>query len=73
MLAIYRRHQADCKFKHLGRKHPNCQCPIWAARHLERTEYKTSLDLGSWEAAHKLVRDSEANPEGGRNYGQGTE
>ena len=39
--------------------------PDLGGRHLERTEYKTSLDLGSWEAAQKLVRDWEANPEGG--------
>lgn len=63
MLTIYRRHVADCKFR--GRKHRNCQCPIWAAGMLHGRKVKKSLDLRSWEAAQKLVRDWEAKPEGG--------
>src|SRR5580765_5716723 len=63
MLTIYRRHQATCKFK--GRKHRNCNCPIWTAGVLHGRKIKQSLDLRSWEAAQKLVRDWETNPEGG--------
>ncbi|MGH7782271.1 MAG: tyrosine-type recombinase/integrase [Candidatus Binatia bacterium] len=65
MLTIYRRHLAACKFRHLGRKHRNCQCPIWAAGVLHGRNIKQSLDLHSWEAAQKLVREWEAHPEGG--------
>jgi integrase/recombinase XerD len=63
MLTIYRRHMAACKFK--GRKHRNCNCPIWTAGTLHGRKIKKSLDLHSWEAAQKLVRDWEIKPEGG--------
>jgi integrase/recombinase XerD len=63
MLTIYRRHMAACKFE--GRKYRNCNCPIWAAGTLHGRKVKKSLDLRSWEAAQKLVREWEAHPEGG--------
>lgn len=65
MLTIYRRHLAACKFRHLSRKHRNCQCPIWTAGVLHGRKIKQSLDLHSWEAVQKLVREWEAHPEGG--------
>jgi hypothetical protein len=63
MLTIFRRHTKDCKFT--GRKHRNCQCPIAVEGTLHGRMIRKSLDLRSWEAAQKLVRDWEANPEGG--------
>src|ERR1700727_1087108 len=63
MLTIFRRHMAACKFK--GRKHRNCHFPIWASGTLHGRKIKKSLDLHSWEAAQKLVRDWEIKPEGG--------
>jgi integrase/recombinase XerD len=62
MLTIYRRHMAACKFQ--GRKYRNCNCPIWAAGTLHGRKVKKSLDLRSWEAAQKLIRDWEASPQG---------
>jgi integrase/recombinase XerD len=63
MLTLFRRHVKDCKFT--GRKHRNCQCPIAVEGMLHGRMIRKSLDLRSWEAAQKLVRDWEANPEGG--------
>lgn len=63
MLTIFRRHMKDCKFT--GRKHRNCNCPIAVEGTLHGRMIRKSLDLRSWEAAQKLVRDWEANPEGG--------
>jgi integrase/recombinase XerD len=63
MLTLFRRHTKDCKFT--GRKHRNCQCPIAVEGTLHGRMIRKSLDLRSWEAAQKLVRDWEAHPEGG--------
>lgn len=63
MLTLFRRHTKDCKWK--SRKHRNCQCPIAVEGTLHGRMIRKSLDLHSWEAAQKLVRDWEANPEGG--------
>jgi hypothetical protein len=63
MLTLFRRHTKDCKFT--GRKHRNCQCPLAVEGTLHGRMIRKSLDLRSWEAAQKLVRDWEANPEGG--------
>jgi len=63
MLTIFRRHLAECKFR--TRKHRNCQCPIWVQGVLDGRKIRKSLDLRNWEAAQKLVRDWEANPNGG--------
>jgi len=63
MLTIFRRHLAECKFR--TRKHRNCQCPIWVQGVLDGRKIRKSLDLRSWEAAQRLVRDWEANPSGG--------
>lgn len=62
MLTPYRRHLADCKFA--SRDHRNCQCPIWVQGILDGRKIRKSLNLRSWEAAQKLIRDWEANPTG---------
>jgi integrase len=56
MLTIYRRHRAKCKMK--GRR-AKCSCPIWVQGILEGESLRESLDLTSWEAAQKKVRDWE--------------
>lgn len=57
MLTIYRRHRAGCKYK---ARRAKCFCPIWAQGILNGEKIRRSLDLTSWEAASKLVRDWEA-------------
>jgi len=46
-------------FPHTLRTQKKCQCPIWAQGTLHGKWLKKSLDLRSWEAAQKLVRDWE--------------
>jgi site-specific recombinase XerD len=49
-----------CKFT--ARRNRNCGCPIAVEGTLHGRKIRRSLDLRSWEAAQKLVRDWEANP-----------
>lgn len=58
MLTIYRRHRAGCKFR---ARRAKCFCPIWVQGILRGEKIRRSLDLTSWEAANKLVRDWEAD------------
>src|SRR5579859_5966435 len=62
MLTLFRRHVKGCRFS--SRKDRNCQCPIAVEGVLHGRNIRKSLDLRSWEAAQKLVRDWEANPQG---------
>jgi len=57
MLTAYRRHRADCK--HRSRRYKACSCPIWAQGVLHGAPLRRSLDLTSWEAAAKKIRDLE--------------
>jgi hypothetical protein len=63
MLTLFRRHIKGCKFK--GRKHRNCQCPLAVEGMLHGRMIRKSLDIRSWDATQKLIRDWEASPEGG--------
>jgi len=63
MLTLFRRHVKDCRWK--TRKHRNCQCPIAVEGTLHGRKIRKSLDLRSWEAAQKLVRDWEVDPHAG--------
>lgn len=56
MLSLYRRHRAKCKMK--GRK-AKCSCPIWVQGKVHEETVRQSLDLTSWEAAQKKIRDWE--------------
>jgi integrase len=56
MLTLYRRHRAKCKFD--GRR-AKCSCPIWVQGKLRDETVRESLDLTSWEAAQKLIRNWE--------------
>jgi hypothetical protein len=60
MLTLFRRHMKGCKFT--LRKDRNCQCPIAVEGVVHGRKVRKSLDLRSWEAAQRLVRDWEANP-----------
>lgn len=59
MLTIFRRHLKTCKFAAKGRKHRHCNCPLAVEGRLHGAIVRQSLDLRSWEAAQKLVRDWE--------------
>jgi integrase len=58
MLQIFRRHQDNCKFT--SRKHRSCQCPIAVEGKLHGEMIRRSLDVRSWEAAQKIVREWES-------------
>lgn len=57
MLTLFRRHLKSCKFT--GRRHRSCKCPIAVDGTLRGEFIRKSLDLRSWEAATKLIRDWE--------------
>ncbi len=59
MLTIFRRHMKDCRFASKGRKHRHCNCPIAVEGTLNGKMIRQSLDLRSWEAAVKRIRDWE--------------
>jgi len=57
MLTIFRRHFKSCKFT--GRKHRHCNCPLAVEGRLRGEIVRKSLDVRSWEAAQKIVREWE--------------
>lgn len=59
MLKIYRRHVSACP--HTSRNFRQCKCPLWVQGTLGGASVRQSLDLTSWEAAQRLVRDWEAS------------
>jgi integrase len=61
MLTAYRRHRANCK--HRSRRYKACFCPIWVQGVLDDKKIRRSLDLTSWEAAQKRIRDLEIHGE----------
>lgn len=61
VLTIFRRHLKSCKFAHKGRKHRHCNCPIAVEGRLRGEMIRRSLDIRSWDAAQKVVREWEAN------------
>jgi len=61
MLTAYRRHLSKCK--HRSRKYKSCFCPIWVQGTLDGRSVRKSLDLTSWEAAQRKIRDLEIHGE----------
>jgi integrase/recombinase XerD len=57
MLTPYRRHRSSCK--HRSRRAKSCFCPIWIQGVLDGRAVRQSLDLTSWEAAQRKIRDLE--------------
>ncbi len=57
MLTVCRRHRASCK--HRSRRYKGCSCPIWVQGVLRDKPVRKSLDVTSWEAANRLVREWE--------------
>lgn len=62
MLTPYRRHRADCK--HRSRRYKSCSCPIWVQGVLDGVPVRRSLDLTSWEAANRTIRELEIHGDG---------
>ena len=60
MLTVFRRHLKTCKHSPKGRNYRACGCPISVEGRLEGEMIRRSLDVRSWEAAQKIVRDWEA-------------
>ena len=61
MLNAYRRHKANCK--HSSRRYKSCFCPVWAQGELDGRRVRKSLDVTSWEAALRKIRDIEIHGE----------
>jgi integrase len=59
MLTIFRRHLKKCKFAERGRSHRHCNCPIAVEGRLRGEFLRQSLEVRSWEAAQKIVREWE--------------
>jgi integrase/recombinase XerD len=58
MIVLYRRHRKDCQYR--SRKERRCHCPIYAEGSVGNEYLKRSLDLTSWEAAQRKVREWES-------------
>lgn len=61
MLTIFRRHLKSCKHSVKGRNYRSCACPIAVEGILHGESVRKSLDVRSWEAAQKLVREWEVH------------
>ncbi len=61
VLTAYRRHRSSCK--HRSRRVKGCFCPIWVQGILDGKRVRRSLDLTSWEAAQRRIRDLEIHGE----------
>jgi integrase/recombinase XerD len=59
MLTIYRRHRRSCKHRIKGRRHRQCQCPIWVDGYLSGGEIRESLKVRDWQRAQELMREWE--------------
>jgi integrase/recombinase XerC len=64
MLNLFRRHSDTCKHRSKGRKYRSCGCSLAVEGRLHGKYIRKSLDLRSWEAAQKIVREWEVNGEG---------
>jgi integrase/recombinase XerD len=64
MLAIYKRHSADCPQK--SRSYRRCDCPCWAEGTIEGKYYRESLKTRNWQRATEIVRDREAGKKDSR-------
>jgi integrase/recombinase XerD len=58
MLTIYRRHVSACP--HTSRNYKKCGCPLWVQGTLSGASVRQSLDLTSWDAAQRLIREWDA-------------
>ncbi len=64
MLAIYKRHSADCPQK--SRSYRRCDCPCWAEGTIEGRYIRESLKTRNWQRATEIVRDKEAGKKDAR-------
>jgi integrase/recombinase XerD len=58
VIVLYRRHKLKCPYA--ARSERRCKCPIYAEGSVGHAKVKQSLNLTSWEAAQKQVREWEA-------------
>lgn len=61
MLTVFRRHLTTCKHAKKGRSYRSCGCPLYVEGILHGEQVRKSLDVRSWEAGQKLVRDWEVH------------
>jgi hypothetical protein len=59
MLTVFRRHLTNCKHSNKGRSYRACGCPLAVEGTLEIKMIRRSLDVRSWEAGQKIVREWE--------------
>lgn len=57
MVVIYRRHRKTCQYT--SRSERRCRCPLYAEGSIGDERIRESLNLTSWEAAQKKVREWE--------------
>lgn len=56
MYTLFRRHEINCRFKKLGRRHIKCQCPVWMDGYdLHGNRQRQSLKTRSWSHAQARV------------------
>jgi hypothetical protein len=60
MLTLFRRHLRTCKHKKKGRSYRVCGCPLFVEGQLEGKMIRLTLEVRSWEAGQKIVRDWES-------------
>ena len=60
MLTVFRRHLTSCKHSKKGRSYRTCGCPLSVEGRLDGKMIRRSLDVRSWEAAQKIVREWES-------------
>jgi integrase/recombinase XerD len=64
MLAIYKRHSAECPQK--SRSYRRCDCPCWTEGTVEGRYIRESLKTRNWQRATEIVRDKEAGKKDAR-------
>ena len=57
MLTIFRHRLKTCKHSKKGRKYRTCGCPLSVEGSLVDKMIRPALDIRSWEAAQRIVRD----------------
>jgi hypothetical protein len=59
MLTLFHRHLRTCKYFKKGRSYRVCNCPLFVEGHLEGKMIRRTVDVRSWEAGQKTVREWE--------------
>jgi integrase len=59
MLTPWRNHLDKCPYRHKGRAHVKCTCPVWADGTLNGGRYRKSLDTRDWARAIRRMAELE--------------